>query len=546
MTNIFAPTSFSDYETTMAGWRSRFVGIALRTSALAGIIPLAFALNSTLPLPIKVVYIFLYIVVIIFSISQLSYNWRAGLLLVAMSLFSVGSFIISGYLGLSQVLLISLIIFSTILFSNRAGIYAIAFSLLIFLSFGWNAVNGKTPSGIQNIISTTTTDWLLSAAVFLLISIILYGLLVFLQREIQITFGRNQDSWAKLTTSQRALDKLASDRSYLLNAISRDLNSVNTIMAKIASINDIGQLLQITVNSLGKEFNYHHVGLYIVDTQGGIAYLQAASSDEGKQLIVRGYQISLQDDGILQNCIKQKQQQLSNLHRGGSTRDERYFYMPQTITQAVFPVMFQDAVIAALDLQSTQVNAFQQFELYAIQILANYLGVAISNTRLIKDAQAKDEQLRVADETRIQASWLDLIKRKNPSYQYTPLAVQKIDISSDQRSDKNALVIPILLREKMIGEMQFKRKSTGTGWLEEEKIMASEVASQIALALENARLLEDAQTRASKERTLGEIATRIGAAMDVESILRTTVQEIGKAIGDSEVTVQLNPEGAES
>lgn len=76
--------------------------------------------------------------------------------------------------------------------------------------------------------------------------------------------------------------------------------------------------------------------------------------------------------------------------------------------------------------------------------------------------------------------------------------------------------------------------------------MVHEVAAQVALALENARLLEDAQMRASRERSLGEIATRISAGVDVEAILRTTVQEIGKILGDSEIAVQLNTESMDA
>ena len=76
--------------------------------------------------------------------------------------------------------------------------------------------------------------------------------------------------------------------------------------------------------------------------------------------------------------------------------------------------------------------------------------------------------------------------------------------------------------------------------------MVREVATQIALALENARLLEDAQNRAQRERSLGEISARISAEVDVESILRTTIQEIGKALGDSEISVQLNPQNMDA
>jgi GAF domain-containing protein len=64
-------------------------------------------------------------------------------------------------------------------------------------------------------------------------------------------------------------------------------------------------------------------------------------------------------------------------------------------------------------------------------------------------------------------------------------------------------------------------------------------AERAALALENARLLESAQRRAARERTIGEIAGKIGSASDFNSILRTTVEEMGRRIGAAEVIFEL-------
>ena len=116
----------------------------------------------------------------------------------------------------------------------------------------------------------------------------------------------------------------------------------------------------------------------------------------------------------------------------------------------------------------------------------------------------------------------------------------------ERKEETGVLSVPILLRGQGIGRLHIKRKTGTSGWLEAEQNMVREVASQIALALDNARLLEDAQARASRERSIGEMSARIGAAVNIESILRATAQEIGKAFGDSEVTVQLNPESMDA
>jgi len=72
--------------------------------------------------------------------------------------------------------------------------------------------------------------------------------------------------------------------------------------------------------------------------------------------------------------------------------------------------------------------------------------------------------------------------------------------------------------------------------------MIQAAAERAALALENARLLDDAQRRASKERTIGEIASRIGPFTDTEAILRAAVNEIGQKIGGAKVVFELGPQ----
>ena len=68
-------------------------------------------------------------------------------------------------------------------------------------------------------------------------------------------------------------------------------------------------------------------------------------------------------------------------------------------------------------------------------------------------------------------------------------------------------------------------------------------AERAALALENARLVDSAQRRASRERTIGEISTKIGAFSDMDAIMQAAVEELGRRIGGTaEVTLELDTE----
>ena len=78
---------------------------------------------------------------------------------------------------------------------------------------------------------------------------------------------------------------------------------------------------------------------------------------------------------------------------------------------------------------------------------------------------------------------------------------------------------------------------------EEEISLIQAIADRLAMALESARLLEDSQRTTAKEQVVGEIATKIGASINMRNVLQTAVEELGRAIPGSEVVIQLAGKG---
>jgi GAF domain-containing protein len=66
---------------------------------------------------------------------------------------------------------------------------------------------------------------------------------------------------------------------------------------------------------------------------------------------------------------------------------------------------------------------------------------------------------------------------------------------------------------------------------EHDKDLMTTTASQVAIAMENARLFKDAQARARREKILREITARIRATNDPEMIAKAAVRELGQALG---------------
>ena len=103
-----------------------------------------------------------------------------------------------------------------------------------------------------------------------------------------------------------------------------------------------------------------------------------------------------------------------------------------------------------------------------------------------------------------------------------------------------AAAIPIIFRGQVLGVVvvTFQRPRAPEGAI----VMISQATDRLATALENARLLQDSLRRADQERLVSEITSKIGNSISMRNVLQTAVEELGRAIPGSEVTIRLRPE----
>jgi GAF domain-containing protein len=114
-------------------------------------------------------------------------------------------------------------------------------------------------------------------------------------------------------------------------------------------------------------------------------------------------------------------------------------------------------------------------------------------------------------------------------------------------SDGRTIAIPITLRDEVIGEFALSSSDDTGRWTEEDLTLVEAVVAQVALAVENARLLEEtqsalseAQRLARRERIISEITTKITYGADVKRILQIAADELRRATGSSRAVVRLS------
>jgi GAF domain-containing protein len=105
--------------------------------------------------------------------------------------------------------------------------------------------------------------------------------------------------------------------------------------------------------------------------------------------------------------------------------------------------------------------------------------------------------------------------------------------------------IPLRIRDGVIGQVVVLRSVSGP-FTESALQLYGSLSDQASVALERARLLEEAQVRARREATVRRITDKVSDSFDMETILRTAVEDLSTALGAGSARVELGlPENAE-
>jgi GAF domain-containing protein len=104
------------------------------------------------------------------------------------------------------------------------------------------------------------------------------------------------------------------------------------------------------------------------------------------------------------------------------------------------------------------------------------------------------------------------------------------------------LGVPMLLGEEIQGVLALSDLHSENRFSEDDAALLATIASQIAAGIQNAKLLQQVQRTARRERLIHEITSKVRRSPDMKSILDTTARELGRALNAARSTVTLNHE----
>ncbi|KAF0108766.1 MAG: hypothetical protein FD146_652 [Anaerolineaceae bacterium] len=340
--------------------------------------------------------------------------------------------------------------------------------------------------------------------------------------ELSVYFNR---MISRLDQFQSELEAQVTDRTAQLHATIE--------VGRVASsILQPDELITRVVNLITDRFGYYYAAFFLLDTTGRWAELKDATGEAGRTLKSQGHRLEVGGKSMVGAAISTRLARIA-LDVGAEPVRFENPLLPETRSEIALPLLVGDRVLGALDVQSRQETAFRSEDIETLQGMANQVAIALENARLFQETQQSLDELRAAHRLYVTDAWAET-GRAGGKYEYVagnlPLA---------QGQDSKAISVPLTLREQIIGQLDLEGSQE---WTQEERTLIEAVATQAALALENARLLEESQQLALRERLAAEIIGKIWSSPNVDIILQTSVKELGRALRADEATIELKPE----
>jgi len=325
---------------------------------------------------------------------------------------------------------------------------------------------------------------------------------------------------SRLEVLQNTLEQQVAERT-------KQLTASNEVGRVASSSLDPDELLSKVINLFTDRFGYYYAAIYILDPSEKWAELREATGDAGHVLKQNHHRLEVAGRNMVGTAIREKSARIAQV---ASEEKQRYEnpLLPYTRSEIALPLIVGDRILGALNVQSTKVADFGPHVIDTMQNMGGQVAIALENARLFQEAQQNLREMRAIQQQYLLEAWSEFSSQGE-------ILEYGVGDQSDARSKK--IEVPINLRDQILGEIMLEGNED---WTPEKESLVNAVATQAAIALENARLVSESRQIAMRERMLAEINSKIWSSTTIEGVLQTVVKELGRRLDASQTTIELN------
>ncbi len=375
---------------------------------------------------------------------------------------------------------------------------------------------------------------------------------------------------------------------------SAQLATVSKVTESITTTLDPDEVLHRAVEMITEAFGYYYASIMLLDEERGDLVFKAGTGgfvgrtpydfrqDIGEGLI--GW-VADRGETLLANDVSQEPQYIPA-------------YLDETKSELDVPLKYGDKVIGVLDLQSSELNAFDEHDVMAMEALAGHVAAAIENARLFAVAKQRVAELRAVRQASLQltstlelepvletilehalnlvsaddahvflydegqltfgAAMWDGERHEEPFESVRPRGLtysvarqgERIVVSDamshhlfeDRRWEGAIVGLPLTVGDEVQGVMNiaYQRPHLFT---DEELWVLDLLADQAAIAVRNARLYDEIRDRALEQETLREAALALTTALERDEVVERVLAQLQRVVPYDTASVLLLRDG---
>ena len=362
------------------------------------------------------------------------------------------------------------------------------------------------------------------------------------------------------------------------------LGVINEVGRQITSILDVDQVLQEIVQAIQGRFGYQVVSIALVE--GDDLVIKTSAPGRWQDLGIPPLRVKVAGEGVVGWVAGTSEPLLVP----DVSQEPRYLAWPEDIrtrSELAVPMITKSGAIGVLNVESTELNAFDASDLAVLQSLANQAAIAVENARLFHSEQRRSEQFRVLAEVgrrialvlgvnEVLGQVASLVQQAfgyyhvgigliegdqvvyrvgagalwdDPEFRFKPQRLKMgreglsgwvadtgqpllvPDVSQDPRyvwmqgsKTCSEITVPIRVKEQVIGVLD--AQSDRLNAFDESDLAVLEfVANQTGIAIENARLYEEARNRVAQLTALQETSRALASTLELETLLNLIIQQ---------------------
>jgi signal transduction histidine kinase/CheY-like chemotaxis protein len=180
-----------------------------------------------------------------------------------------------------------------------------------------------------------------------------------------------------------------------------ELQTASEIARDTASTLTLDLLLNRIVKLLSDRFGFYHTAIFLMDETATYAQIREATGEAGMEMKQRNHRLAVGSRSVVGTVSATGEPLILNdvVH---SPMHYPNPLLPATRSEMGIPLKISNKVIGSLDLQSREINAFNQDDVTVLQILADQIAIAIENARAYELSQKAISDMREVDRVKSQ------------------------------------------------------------------------------------------------------------------------------------------------